>query len=149
MIDLRPIILVVGVLSSILGVAMFIPALVDWLTGSEEWKVFFASGLITVLIGFGLFVASRGDRPTLNLRQAFLMSVVTWVMLGAFGALPFYWSSYIDSYTNAYFESISGLTTTGATIMVGLDDTSAGILLWRGILQWIGGLGIILSLIHI
>ena len=149
MIDLRPIILVVGVLSSILGVAMFIPALVDLVNGNQEWKIFAASGLITVLIGFGLFVASRGDRPSLNLRQAFLMSVVTWVMLGAFGALPFYWSSYIDSYTNAYFESISGLTTTGATIMVGLDNTSAGILLWRGILQWIGGLGIIVMAVSV
>ena len=149
MIDLRPVILVVGVLSAILGATMFIPALVDWVNGNEEWKVFASSGLITVLIGLGLFVASRGDRPSLNLRQAFLMSVVTWVMLGAFGALPFYWSTYIDSYTNAYFESISGLTTTGATIMVGLDGTSPGILLWRGILQWIGGLGIIVMAVSV
>lgn len=149
MLDLRPIILVVGVLSSILGAAMFIPALADGVAGNPQWKVFAASGLITILIGLGLFAASRGDKPTLNLRQAFLMSVVTWVMLTAFGALPIYWSTQIDSYTDAFFESMSGLTTTGATIMTGLDTAPSGLLLWRGILQWIGGLGIIVMAVSV
>ncbi|MEP3264976.1 MAG: TrkH family potassium uptake protein [Hyphomicrobiales bacterium] len=149
MIDLRPIILVVGVLSSFLGVAMFIPAIFDLVAGNDEWRIFVTAGLITILIGSGLYASARGDRPGLSLRQAFLMSVITWIVLGAFGALPFYWSNLIDGYTNAFFESISALTTTGATIMTGLDDAPPGILLWRAILQWIGGLGIIVMAVSV
>lgn len=149
MIDPRPIILVVGILSSILGVTMFVPAIADLADGNDEWRVFFASGLITILIGLGLYASARGDMPRMTLRQVFLMSVVTWLALCAFGALPFYWSSMIDGYTDAFFESISALTTTGATVLTGLDDAPPGILLWRGILQWIGGLGIIVMAVSV
>lgn len=128
---------------------MFIPALFDLVAGNEEWRIFVTSGLITILIGVGLYAAARGNRPGLTIRQAFLMSVLTWVVLAAFGALPFYWSNLIDGYTNAFFESVSALTTTGATIMSGLDDAPPGILLWRGILQWIGGLGIIVMAVSV
>ncbi len=128
---------------------MFIPALVDLAFGNTEWRIFMASGLITSLIGTGFYAASRGNHKGLSLKQAFLMSVMTWVSLCAFGALPFYWNPEITSYTDAFFESISALTTTGATIMVGLDEAAPGILLWRGILQWIGGLGIIVMAVSV
>ena len=82
----------------------------------------------------------------LTLRQAFLLTPVAWTTIALFGALPLYISDYAqlrDSFTNAFFESVSGLTTTGATVIVGLDDAPHGILLWRALLQWLGGIGII------
>lgn len=128
---------------------MFVPAIVDLADGNPEWRIFVASGLITILTGVGLYASARGDKPGLNLRQAFLMSVAVWLVLSAFGALPFYWSGRVEGYTNAFFESISALTTTGATIMTGLDTTPPGLLLWRGILQWAGGLGIIVMAVSV
>jgi len=143
LIDLRPILLVIGALSSILGVAMFVPAIFDLVYHNEEWRVFMASGLITILFGLGLFVAVRGNQKILSIRQVFLMSTLIWVVLSALSALPLYWSSAIGTYTDAFFEAMSGLTTTGSTIISHLDGVSPGVLLWRGMLQWIGGLGII------
>ena len=82
----------------------------------------------------------------LTLRQAFLLTPVAWTTIALFGALPLYISDYAqlrDHFTNAFFESMSGLTTTGATVIVGLDDAPHGLLLWRALLQWLGGIGII------
>ncbi|MEM8796487.1 MAG: TrkH family potassium uptake protein [Pseudomonadota bacterium] len=149
MIDARPIILVIGVLSMILGATMFLPVIADLAAGSDDWRAFAASGLVTILIGSGLYAAARGEQSKLNLREAFLMSVLTWVALAAFGALPFIWSAVLPNFTDAYFEALSALTTTGATVIVGLNDAPPGILLWRGILQWIGGLGIIVMAVSV
>ena len=149
MVDVRPIIPVIGVLSIVLGVTMVVPATADLSAGTGDWRSFAGSSLITILIGTGLFAATRGRKVTLTLRQAFLMSVLTWVALAAFGALPFIWSDKINSITDAYFESMSALTTTGATVISGLDDASPGLLLWRAILQWIGGLGIIVMAVSV
>lgn len=149
MIDFRPILLVTGLLVAIFGVSMFVPALFDLVHGNEDWRVFTSAGLIVSLIGLGLFAACRGHKGVLNLRQVFLMSVLIWVVLSAVSALPLYWSSPIDTYTDAFFESMSGLTTTGSTVMVNLDNTAPGILIWRGMLQWFGGLGIIVMAVSI
>jgi len=143
LIDLRPILLVIGALSSMLGVAMFVPAIFDLVYHNEEWRVFMASGLITILFGLGLFIAVRGNQKILSIRQVFLMSTLIWVVLSALSALPLYWSSAIGTYTDAFFEAMSGLTTTGSTIISHLDGAAPGVLLWRAMLQWIGGLGII------
>ena len=96
-----------------------------------------------------MFLATRGRNHGLNMRQAFVMTVLVWVALSAVGALPIYWSGLVPSYTDAFFESISGLTTTGATVLTGLDQMPPGILLWRGILQWLGGLGIIVMAVSV
>ena len=147
--DARPIILVVGVLVAILGATMYVPALVDFANDNSDWQVFAFSGSFCLVIGGGMFLATRGTISGLTTRQAFLMTVLVWVALAAFGALPFYWSGLVPHYTDAFFESMSGITTTGATIMIGLDIMPPGILLWRGILQWIGGLGIIVMAISV
>lgn len=147
--DIRPIVLVVGVLVAMLGVAMLLPAFVDFFDNKEEWKVFAVSGLFTMAVGTGMFLATRGGNQALTTRQAFVMTTLVWVALSAFGALPFLWSGLVPSYTDAFFESISGLTTTGATVLIGLDEMPPGILLWRGILQWLGGLGIIVMAVSV
>lgn len=132
-----------------LGVAMLLPAFIDYINGSAEWEAFAWSGLLTMGIGTGMFLATRGVDKGLTTRQAFIMTTLVWVALSAFGALPFYWSGLVPSYTDAFFESISGLTTTGATVLTGLDDMPPGILLWRGLLQWLGGLGIIVMAVAV
>ena len=141
--------LVTGVLVAALGAAMLLPALVDLAASNDDWIIFVSAAMVTMLFGLGLFVASRGAPKGLSTRQAMLMTVFSWVMLVTFGALPFLWSGIVPSYTDAFFESMSGLTTTGATVITGLDTTPPGLLFWRGLLQWLGGLGIIVMAIAV
>ena len=147
--DIRPILLIVGVLLATLGCAMMIPAIIDLLEGSNDWQVFAASSGITLLVGLGLFLSARGIPKGMSTRQAFVMTVAVWIALSAFGALPFYWSGIVPTYTDAFFESISGLTTTGATVISGLDAAPSGILVWRGIMQWLGGLGVLVMAVAV
>jgi trk system potassium uptake protein TrkH len=147
--DIRPILLVVGVLLATLGCAMMVPAIIDLLDNSDDWQVFAASGGLTLLVGLGFFLSARGIPKGMTTRQAFLMTVAAWVTLSGFGALPFYWSGIVPTYTDAFFEALSGLTTTGATVITGLDEAPTGILLWRGIMQWLGGLGVLVMAVAV
>lgn len=149
MIDLRPVILVIGVFMAILGVSMLAPALVDFSLGNATWPVFIGAAAVSITIGLGLWASARGTTSQLSARQAILMTVGSWASLAALGALPFYWSGVTASYTDAFFESMSGITTTGATVLTGLDNLPTGILLWRAILQWLGGLGIIVMAVAV
>jgi len=148
-IDLRPVILVIGVFMAILGVSMLAPALVDFTLGNATWPVFIGAAAVSITIGLGLWASARGTTSQLSARQAILMTVGSWASLAALGALPFYWSGVTASYTDAFFESMSGITTTGATVITGLDNLPTGILLWRAILQWLGGLGIIVMAVAV
>jgi len=149
MIDLRPVLLVVGVLLATLGCAMMLPALYDLASSNDDWQIFAASSTLTLFVGIGLAFANRGVTQHFTIKQAFLLTNLSWLSLTAFGALPFTWSQLDISYTDAFFESMSGITTTGATILTGLDTAPPGILLWRALLQWLGGLGIIVMAISI
>jgi trk/ktr system potassium uptake protein len=140
--DLRPIELVLGLLLLGLASLMMATALVDLAVGVGEWQAFVVSAAITGFTGAGLALAGRGGRLELKLRQAFLLTTVCWLTVGGFGALPFYLRAEF-SYTDAIFEAISGLTTTGSTVLVGLDTLPPGVLIWRSLLQWIGGVGIV------
>ncbi len=147
--DFRPVVLVAGILVTTLGVAMLLPAIVDLAANNGDWVVFAAASMLTTLVGLSLFAATRGTPKGLSTRQALLMTVVSWLALVAFGALPFIWSGVVPSYTDAFFETMSGLTTTGATVISDLDAAPPGILFWRGLLQWLGGLGIIVMAIAV
>ena len=147
--DPTPIVLVVGVLLSMLGIAMLLPTFVDYAAGNPNWMVFAVAAITTSGIGLLMFLATRETSRGLSTRQAFIMTVMVWVTLSAFGALPFYWSGAVPTYTDAFFESISGLTTTGATVITDLNSLPPGTLLWRGILQWLGGLGIIVMAVSV
>ncbi|MGB0695513.1 MAG: TrkH family potassium uptake protein [Rhodospirillaceae bacterium] len=149
MIDLRPVAMIIGVLLCILAAGMTLPAAVDAAVGNRDWTVFAISSLMTVFIGLALVLTCRADDFRINLRQAFIMTNLIWVTLPAFAALPFMFSELGLSYTDAYFEAMSGITTTGSTVIVGLDYAPPGILLWRGILQWMGGIGIIIMALTI
>ena len=144
MLDLRPVAYVIGLLVVILGAMMVFPFLIDLYDGQGEWPVFLESGLITILAG-GLLALSCGNsvRQGLSIRQTFLLTTSVWAALPVFGAIPLIMGATELSFTDAFFEAMSGLTTTGSTVISGLDDLPRGILLWRGILQWLGGIGII------
>ncbi len=145
MIDLRPIGYVLGLLVAALGVAMIPPMLVDIAEGRGEWAVFLESAIISLFVGSLTALACRDTRNDgLTIQQAFILTTATWAVLPLFGAIPFMFGATEARFVDAYFEAISGLTTTGSTVFSGLDDLPKGILLWRGILQWLGGLGIVI-----
>ena len=149
MIELRPIIFVLGILLSILAVAMVIPAIVDIAVGHPDWQVFLVAAFVTLFVGVSMMLTTRASLRRFSVRQAFLMTNLAWLVIAGFGALPFQFSELELDPVDAFFESVSGVTTTGSTVIVGLDFAPPGILLWRAVLQWLGGIGIIVMAISI
>ncbi len=145
--QLRVVIFALGIMTALLGAAMIPCWLLDVADNRPEWPVFAASATMLLLFGGGLVVLSGGRTERTGSREAFLLTVLVWVVLPAMAAIPFMGIGM--SFTDAMFESISGLTTTGSTVMTGLDYQPRGILLWRAILQWFGGIGIIVTAIAI
>ncbi len=145
--NMRPILLAVGSMITLLGAAMIPCALIDIPRGPEVWSVFAVSAFVTIGLGVLIVIMSGGGQPVTGQREAFLLTVLVWVLLPAVAAAPLIGLG--SSVTDAIFESVSGLTTTGSTILTGLDTKPQGLLLWRAILQWIGGIGIIVTAIAI
>ncbi len=126
-----------------LSAAMLVPAAVDLYYGNDDWRVFAFSALFTGGLAFGVSLATQGRAPVISSRFGFLVVNLLWLTACAVGAVPMIASSVEFSLSDAVFESVSGVTATGATVIVGLDGMPPGLLLWRSILQWIGGLGVI------
>ena len=144
MFDIRPIGYVIGILVAFLGAVMALPMLLDLYDGNGHWFVFAEAGVITVLAGgFIALACSNGKSEGLDIQKTFLLTTTVWVALPFFGALPFYFGATQASIVDAFFEAVSGLTTTGSTVFSRLETLPRGLLLWRGILQWLGGIGII------
>ncbi len=144
MLDLRPVGYVIGLLVAVLGATMLLPMLVDLAEGSGHWIAFAESAVVTTLCGSLLAISCQnGTHEGLTIRQTFLLTTSVWVILPVFGALPLMMGATDLRFVDAFFEATSGLTTTGSTVVSGLDDLPSGILLWRGVLQWLGGIGII------
>ncbi|WP_439154854.1 TrkH family potassium uptake protein [Yoonia sp.] len=144
MFDLRPVGYVIGLVVATLGLTMLAPLMADLLAGNGHWFVFFQAGVITMLTGGLVALACvNGVSAGLSLRQTFLLTSLVWLTLPIFAALPFMLGAPQSSFTNAFFESMSALTTTGSTTFENLDQLPEGLRLWRGILQWLGGVGII------
>lgn len=144
MLDLRPVGYVIGLLVAVLGATMLLPLLIDLIDGRGHWTAFAESAVFTILTG-GLIALScqNGLKQGLTIQQTFLLTTGVWLALPVFGALPFMNGDPDLRFVDAFFEAMSGLTTTGSTVIVGLEDQPRGILLWRGLLQWLGGIGII------
>ena len=148
MIQVRPIVLTIGILLCVLATAMLVTAAVAALYGATDWPVFLTCAGFTVFAGGLMISVGYGERPTgLGVREGFLLTAMSWVFVAGFAAVPFMGLGL--TYTDAYFEAISGLTTTGSTVIIGLDHLPQGVLLWRALLQGIGGLGIVVMAILI
>ena len=141
--DFRPVLYILGLFVSGLGATMIVPALVDAALNNPDWEVFVAGALICLFVGGTLVLVNHSKSMLLDLKQGFLLTAASWIALPAFAAVPFTFGELDLRFVDAYFEAVSGLTTTGSTILVGLDHMPPGILLWRALLQWVGGLGII------
>lgn len=150
---IRPVVYLTGGMLLALAAAMLAPMALDYARGDDHWTVFAASGFVTFACGLGAMYVSHCDlKSGLSLRQAFLLTPVAWSTVVLFAALPMYFSGYHElsgSFTNSLFESMAGLTTTGSTILTGLDRAPPGLLLWRALLQWLGGIGIVATAIAI
>ena len=132
----------IGILLIVLGASMLAPYALQ-IVLMEDSHSFIAASFVTIFIGV-LFVLANLDKEfKLNLRQTFLFSSLAWLMVALFGSLPFLLSTQDFSLSEAFFESMSGITTTGATIISDLDNSPKSILLWRAIMQWLGGIGIV------
>ena len=135
-----------GILQIILGIFMLIPIIAQFFY-KELDSSFFGASIVTIIFGTLFFLSNLDHDKKLNLQQAFLLTALSWVSIAVFGSLPFVFSSEGFSFTNAFFESMSGITTTGSTIIPNLENMPKGILLWRALLQWLGGIGIIVMAI--
>ena len=145
MTDFRPVAHIIGLVVAAMGALMLLPALLDWAAGSTNWAAFVKSAFVTVTMGVGTALATaNATRSTLDIRQIFLITTLTWVAACAFGALPFVMGAPGAGWLDAVFEATSGLTTTGSTVFVGLDALPPGVNLWRVMLHWLGGLGIVI-----
>ena len=135
-----------GILQIILGVFMFIPIIFQFIY-SEIDSSFFGASIVTIIFGTLFFLSNLDHDKKLTLQQAFLLTALSWLSIAIFGSLPFVFSDFDFTFTNAFFESMSGITTTGSTIISNLNEMPKSILLWRAILQWLGGIGIIIMAI--
>ena len=139
---------IIGILLVVLGISMLAPYIIQTIY-LEDSHSFLSSSFITILFGI-LFILSNFEKKyVLNLRQTFLFSTLAWLSVAVFGSLPFIFSPEKFSLSEAFFESMSGITTTGATVISNLDATPKSILLWRAIMQWLGGIGIVVMAITI
>ncbi len=138
----------IGILLVLLGASMLVPYLVQ-LFYHENSHSFIASSFVTIFTGILFILANLEREYKLNLRQTFLFSTLAWVTVAFFGSLPFLLSPKEFTFSEAFFESMSGITTTGATVITDLDNSPKSILIWRAIMQWLGGIGIIVMAITI
>jgi trk system potassium uptake protein TrkH len=152
-IAVKPVLFLTGGMLVALAAAMLAPMSLDYFRGEEHWRVFALSSLVTLVCGVAALHVFQCDlKSGLTLRQAFLLTPFAWTTVVLFAALPMYFSGFNElggSFSNAFFEAMAGLTTTGATTISGLDEAPLGLLLWRALLQWLGGIGIIATAIAI
>ncbi len=137
---------ILGILQIILGLSMLIPILTQ-IIYSEIDSSFIAASIISIVFGILFFLTNLNHDKRLNLQQAFLLTALSWLSIAIFGSLPFIFSNLELSITDSFFESMSGITTTGSTIIPNLEIAQKSILLWRAMLQWLGGIGIIVMAI--
>ncbi|WP_428650653.1 TrkH family potassium uptake protein [Roseibium sp.] len=141
--NFRTIALPIGRLLLLISLLMIIPAIADVFAENPDWQVFLVSALVLGTAGVLMTMAFHGENPPENFREALIFVNAAWFAFSFAGSIPFFFSGLGINFTDAFFETASGLTTTGSTILTGLDHLPPGILLWRALLQWIGGIGVV------
>lgn len=140
----QPVLTISGYILGVLGLVMLIPAGWDISAANAKWSPFLTSALCSLFLGFSLFLSNHMKFSRINLKQAYLVTVVSWLLVCVLSAVPFYLSGSVNNKTDALFEAMSGLTGTGATIMTDVEALPSAILLWRSLLNGLGGLGIVI-----
>lgn len=140
---LRAVVYIAGLCGLYLSTAMLIPAMVDLYYGDPHWSVFTVSAAMVGGLSITAAMATRGPTPAFTKRMGFLLVNVLWAVFSVIGAVPIYFTELDLTFAQALFESVSAITTTGSTVLVGLDDMAPGLLVWRSLLQWLGGIGIV------
>jgi trk system potassium uptake protein TrkH len=141
--NLQPVGYILGYLIGTLAVAMTATALVSLAMGDGEWLAFALAASMCVFVAGLLIFGMRQREVAIDRRQAFLITSLAWLVMPVLSAIPLMWSSLQVSLTDAVFECASGLTTTGSTVLAGLDTMAPSLLLWRSLLHWLGGIGIV------
>jgi len=149
MTDFRPVLYVMSILLLALSAFMLVPAATDFYYDNPDWKAFLISAAFTGFVGLAVYTTNKGEVRSLDVRQAFLLTSGSWVVLTVFAAIPLKLSDPNLTLVDAWFESVSGITTTGSTVISNLELHPPGFLLWRSLLQWLGGVGIIVMAVSV
>ncbi len=147
--NLKPIALVSGTVVCAVGFLLFIPLFTEIIFQTETWQSYAVPILLYLIIGGSLVITNRNVEFKISIKEAFIITVFSWLLLSILCAVPFIYTNLNLSVVDALFESMSGITTTGSTIINNLDELSKGILIWRSLLQWLGGIGIVLIALFI
>ncbi len=147
--NFRTVLYINGLLLCTLAASMTIPMLVDLSHGNKDWQVFFFCMLTTAFFGGAMTIGTAGGHNRLTPRDGFLLISMAWLSLSLFSAIPFMVADDGLSFTDSVFEAVSGITTTGGTVILGLQKVAPGLLIWRAILQWLGGIGVIIMALSI
>ncbi len=149
MFNLKPIALVGGTVVCAVGFLLFIPLIIEVIYQTESWQSYAVPILLYLIIGGSLVITNRNIELKLSIKEAFLITVLSWLLLSTLCAIPFIYTKADLSVVDALFESMSGITTTGATVLSNLEELPKGILIWRALLQWLGGIGIVVIALFI
>ena len=149
MYNLKSSLFVIGNLLIFFSFYLLIPAIYDLILDGTDWIVFFVISVLCLFSGFNISFIFKNKNKDVDILSAFILTLISWILLTVIGSVPFFLGTPNLSFVNSFFESMSGLTTTGATVIQNLDNTNKSILLWRAMLQWLGGIGIIVIAIAI
>ena len=149
MVNTKIVVRIIGVLLILLGGFMLTPVPFSIYFGSEDLNALLMASVTSLLVGFLLWVLTKNSSKEMGKREGFLIVSLGWISVAIFSALPFWLSGTLTAYSDALFESVSGLTTTGATVINDIESVNQGILIWRSLTQWIGGMGIIVLTVAI
>lgn len=138
----QPVLMICGYFISVLGIAMVFPAVLDMYYTGMNWSIFLSSSIVTIFIGLSLFLANKGKIKDISIQQAYLLTVLSWVSVALLASLPFMF--YGTSWADSIFEAASGISTTGASIYADVESLPKSILLWRALLNGMGGVGIVI-----
>ncbi len=149
MYSLKSSLFIIGNLLIFFSLYTIIPGILDFSLGGTDWVVFFVISILCLFTGLNISFIFKNKNKDVDILSAFLLTLISWIVLTIIGAIPFFLGTPNLNFVNSFFESMSGLTTTGATVIQNLDNTAKSILLWRSMLQWLGGIGIIVIAIAI
>ncbi len=149
MLNLKPIALVSGTVICTVGFLLFLPLIVELIYQTESWQSYTVPIILNLIVGGSLVITNKNIELKISTKEAFIITVLSWFLLSILCAVPFIYTETKLSVVDALFESMSGITTTGSTILNNLDELPKGILIWRALLQWLGGIGIVVIALFI